>query len=38
MEQVQHRKGSKMGKQLLMMNGTTGRTVVKDSDSYAKED
>ena len=33
MEQVQHRKGSEMGKQLLLMNGATGRTVVKDSDS-----
>lgn len=38
MEQVQHRKGSEMGKQLLLVNGATGRTVLKDSDSYAKED
>lgn len=26
-----------MGKHLLMINGATGRTVLKDSDSYARE-
>ena len=27
-----------MEKQLMMMNGATGRTVLKDSDTYARED
>ena len=30
MEQVQHRKGSEMGKQLLLVNRATGRTMLKD--------